>query len=270
MNRLTNRLRIESQSHNRIYYPQTKSSQTKEGFMKFVLRLFAIMLVMVSRPMVFPQNGFALAQNNPTIPVIWRAAQGLACKFDGIFAQCRTKTWGFEIRFLSQDEIKGILPLQKVSAKLLSIRPDQDIVVFFTRWFNRSDKPIFLEPFSFVFWVGRDKSFVPVSFDEVYGAMGGQEFLSTEEGQWFQKHVLLQTLYVPPRSYTERYIIYRIPAFGCCRIHLEANPIWIGTEALGFSLWAEPIQNRKRFQPPSERLKKSEKATTDGEKKEES
>ncbi len=184
--------------------------------------------------------------------VTWNAAQGVRCEFKNQRARCVRAAWGFEFKFLSSVDIDAYPVIVTLRQKLNNIRPDQQLLVLHTRWINRTDRAMFLEPSSIWLRLEPKHPYRPMSLEELVGLWGDLNFMDTEAGHWVQKNLGVNTIYVPAKHYTEKLLLFRVPRLGWVRFELEVDPIWVGTEMNRFRLWGKAERNQKdKTEPPA-------------------
>ena len=169
----------------------------------------------------------------------WHAAQGVSCRFQNDQARCVKGAWGFELQFVHDVELEGMPVLLNLRTKLHELREDQVLLVLRARFINRSDRAMFLEPSSIWLRLQDDRPYQPMSIDEIAGFWSEPGFLESEDARWSRKNLAVDTIYIPPKHFTERYVLFRLPALGWTRLMLEVDPLWMGTEINRFRLWAE-------------------------------
>lgn len=208
-----------------------ESGNKHNPFLKIPITYIPVLLPWVTLLLAPPQN--------PSVH--WNAAQGVACQFKDSQAQCLKASWGFELETVEGLEIESQPVLQSLNTKIHALRDDHMLFVIRGRFINRSDRTMFLEASSIWLRLQGDRPYHPMTIDEIAGLWGNSSFLDSDNGKWCRANMAIDTIYIPPKHFTEKYILFRIPALGWKRIELEVDPLWLGTEINHFRIWAERI-----------------------------
>lgn len=210
------------------------------------------MIIHVLIGLFFISDGFLMASS----AISWNAAQGVRCEFEDSRTRCMRASWGFEIQTLDDLQLEDYPHLKTLRDKLQAIRPDQELILLSTRWINRTDRAMFLEPSNIWLKLENQNPYRPMTLEEIAGLWGDLQVLDQEPGQWLQKNIGLTTIYIPPKHYTDKILIFRVPRRGWVRLELEVDPIWVGTELNRFRIWGQKkVNSSQGGEPPEDEIR---------------
>ncbi len=168
----------------------------------------------------------------------WVAAQGGACRMESV-VQCRRDAWGFELTVVPEDRLSEWPILQRIARSVATVRADQALLVLRIRWINRTRHELIVDPTAFWLWIHEERPIGPLQWEDLMGILDAPDLPQTEDGRWLQTHTMVAPVYLPARSYTDRFVLFRLPTEGWTRCMLQIDPIWVGQEDRRFRLFCK-------------------------------